>query len=303
MATLAGAQAGRCRRALARLAGDSPRLQGVIRDYLEGDAQAPRPAPRALLADLLIANNAPLSEGLLAEIDEIMVLEGQQTAAAVREVTRDALGEDAAWYRHVGSPGDDSDGVNLVVFKGDIRGIRVDGMVNAANEEGLGCFIPSHRCIDNVLHRAAGPRLRESCRKALAAREKGCELLRPGTTPLVTPGHHLPCNHVLHVTGPCVPGGGRGRPTAEHTRQLQNCYRLCLDAAKEHDMKSIAFCCISTGLFGYPQDLAAATALSTVHEWLEEETNRAAALETIVFVTYLATDNAIYKDIMDRQRL
>ena len=110
--------------------------------------------------------------------------------------------------------------------------------------------------------------------RPLPRAEKGCELLRPGTTPLVTPGHHLPCNHVLHVTGPCVPGG-QGTPTAEHTRQLQNCYRLCLDAAKEHDMKSIAFCCISTGLFGYPQDLAAATALSTVHEWLEEETNRA----------------------------
>ena len=102
---------------------------------------------------------------------------------------------------------------------------------------------------------------------------------------------------------PLRPGGGeRGRPTAEHTRQLQNCYRLCLDAAKEHDMKSIAFCCISTGCSGILKTWRPHGA-GTVHEWLEEETNRAAALETIVFVTYLATDNAIYKDIMDRQRL
>ena len=276
-------------KALQLFAHESTSYGAMVREYLSDPSAQARTPPRDLLGDILIANNAPLTEKVLTQVDDIYTLEASPGLCKiqVRNIDRSSLGDDAVFYSG-------AHGTSLIVFKGDIRCLRVDAMVNAANEDGLGCFQPKHMCIDNVLHRAAGPRLRESCRQGLATREEGIKI-KTGTSPLVTPGYHLPCKKVLHVTGPCL--RNRGLPTALESEQLRSCYRLCLEAAKKHSMKSIAFCCISTGLFGYPQDLAAKAALETVINWVSLEENRQ-VLESIIFVTYLDSDNIIYRRLM-----
>ena len=115
-----------------------------------------------------------------------------------------------------------------------------------------------------------------------------------GAAPLVTPGHALPCKHILHVTGPMVPDH---RPTQTQQDQLRSCYSGCLDAAKANGLKSVAFCCISTGLFGYPQQEAAQVALATVSEWLAQPYNKG-ILDKVVFVTFLQADHAIYQQLL-----
>ena len=276
--------------ALKLLAHESASYGPMLREYLSNPSAQSTTPPRDLLGDVLIANSVPLAEKTLAQVDEIYTLEASPGLCKiqVRNIDRASLGDDAVFYSG-------AHGTNITVFKGDIRCLRVDAMVNAANEDGLGCFQPQHRCIDNVLHRAAGPRLRESCRQGLATREEGIKI-KTGTAPLVTPGYYLSCKKLFHVTGPCL--RNRGLPTALESEQLKSCYRLCLEAAKNHGMKSIAFCCISTGLFGYPQDLAAKAALETTFKWASIEGN-GQALESIIFVTYLDSDNIIYRRLLD----
>jgi|ERR1712086_315269 len=179
------------------------------------------------------------------------------------------------------------DGTRLLLYRGDITKLHgVHAIVNAANDQGEGCFVPAHRCIDNVIHRAAGPRLREECSRAMQAR--GCPL-SAGTAPLVTQAYHLPVTHVLHVTGPQMPKGTR--PTAKAQAQLRSCYEGCLDAAREHGIRSVAFNCISTGLFGYPQEDAAQLAMETVAGWIR---NNPGMMELIVFDVFMAEDQKIY---------
>ena len=157
--------------------------------------------------------------------------------------------------------------VEIVIWRGDICTLRVDAIVNAANGAMLGCFQPSHRCIDNVIHRCAGPRLREACRKVIqtecvdedgddvgASGREGWEL-RTGDARITKAFGNLPSSFVLHTVGPIVPKtflGRATRPTSVHRAQLAQCYKSCLRLADEMGVKSIAFCCISTGLFGYP---------------------------------------------------
>ena len=174
--------------------------------------------------------------------------------------------------------------------RGDICQLSVDAIVNAANEAGLGCFAPSHRCIDNVIHRRAGPALREACREAMARRPASLAQLSAGTVPLVTPAFALPSRFVLHVTGPAISPRGRD-PTEDERRSLASCYTVCMDAARAHGLRSIAFCCISTGLFGYPPEQAAHVALEAVSAWLAAN---AGALDLVVFDTFLETDLALY---------
>jgi hypothetical protein len=138
---------------------------------------------RGVLGDVLIANSRALSESALCVVDTLMEAEAEQPLA----VTPEALGDEGSLWLHHPS------GTQLVVWQGDIRRLSIDAVMNAANEQGLGCFQPSHRCIDNLLHRAAGPRLREAARKGLQQRPSASRSLPPGGAPLVTPGYHLPC--------------------------------------------------------------------------------------------------------------
>lgn len=172
-----------------------------------------------------------------------------------------------------------------VLWEGDIRALGVDAIVNAANAGLTGCFVPGHRCIDNAIHAAAGPRMRDDCDAIVAAQGRP----EPVGEAKVTRGYHLPARYVLHTVGPAV----SGRPDAADQAALASAYRSCLDlAAEAGGIRTVAFCSISTGVFGYPKEEAAPVALRTVAEWLEEHPD---ALDRVVFDVYGKPDEAIYR--------
>lgn len=178
----------------------------------------------------------------------------------------------------------------LAVWRGDITSLEVDAIVNAANSELLGCFVPFHACIDNAIHSAAGPRLREECGRLMAA--QGAPEAT-GTAKL-TRGYHLPARHVLHTVGPIVPRGAG--PSAAQEAQLASCYCACLDlAATVAEVRSVAFCCISTGVFGYPQEPAARVALAAVQGWQAAHPRR---MVRVVFNVFTGRDEAIYAALL-----
>lgn len=146
----------------------------------------------------------------------------------------------------------------LALWQGDITTLRIGAIVNAANEQGLGCFQPDHRCIDNVIHRAAGPRLRASCARELQRRSEVWRGRLPTGEAMVTPGFGLPADFVVHTPG----------PVGEDPKALAACYRNVLELCRGQRIRTVAFCCISTGLFGYPSDRAAEVAVRTVRDWL-----------------------------------
>ena len=177
---------------------------------------------------------------------------------------------------------------NIAVWKGDITTLAADAIVNAANSQLLGCWVPGHHCIDNAIHTFAGVQLRLECAAIMKA--QGHE--EPTGQAKVTSAYNLPSSMVIHTVGPIVEGG---KPTEQHKRLLAACYRNCLDAAAERHCKSIAFCCISTGVFGFPQEEAAPIAVDTVRTWLRE--NPEADMH-VVFDVYLDEDEEIYQGIL-----
>ena len=149
----------------------------------------------------------------------------------------------------------------LILWQGDITRLDADAIVNAANSALLGCFRPGHSCIDNVIHSAAGLQLREEC--AAIMRRQGHE--EPAGQAKITGGFNLPARHILHTVGPIISG-----PLTEEDRELlASCYRSCLKLAEENGLNSVAFCCISTGVFRFPREEAARIAVETVRETLQ----------------------------------
>lgn len=149
---------------------------------------------------------------------------------------------------------------NIYLWKGDITTLKCGAIVNAANSGMTGCYQPCHNCIDNCIHTFAGVRLRLKCAEIMKA--QGHE--EPIGTAKITPAYNLPCDYVIHTVGPIV----QGRLTEKHCELLKSCYQSCLELAVLNGIKSIAFCCISTGVFGFPQDKAAEIAVQTVREFL-----------------------------------
>lgn len=149
-------------------------------------------------------------------------------------------------------------GVSL--FKGDIATLNADVIVNAANSAMLGCFHPLHNCIDNVIHSAAGVQVRLDCNDIM----KGSEAENGEV--IVTKAYNLPAKFIFHTVGPIV----RDKVTEKNKTDLKKCYLSCLEKADELNLKSIAFCCISTGVFGYPKKEAATLAVRTVKEYLSD---------------------------------
>ena len=149
---------------------------------------------------------------------------------------------------------------NIYLWKGDITTLKCDAIVNAANSGMTGCYHPCHNCIDNCIHTFAGVRLRLKCAEIMKA--QGHE--EPTGTAKITPAYDLPCQYVIHTVGPIV----QGRLTEKHCELLKSCYQSCLELAVLNGIKSLAFCCISTGVFGFPQDKAAEIAVQTVREFL-----------------------------------
>ena len=171
----------------------------------------------------------------------------------------------------------------LTIWQGDITRLKVDAIVNAANAQALGCWAPLHNCIDNCILSAAGIRLRKECADKMQGR-----LLATGDA-FITQGYNLPARHVIHTVGPIIPDG---IPTKEQEEQLAQCYRSCLDLAEQNGLESIAFCCISTGVFHFPNELAAKIAIETVKSYPRH------ALKTIVFNVFLDKDRDIYQQLL-----
>ncbi|MBR5906385.1 MAG: protein-ADP-ribose hydrolase [Bacteroidales bacterium] len=175
----------------------------------------------------------------------------------------------------------------LVEWQGDITRLKVDAIVNAANSRMLGCFVPMHRCIDNAIHSAAGVQLRLACEEMMQGTEE------PTGSARITPGFNLPAKFVLHTVGPIVT---TARPLRQQEVQLASCYRSCLGLADKNGLGSIAFCCISTGEFRFPNDLACEIAVRTVREYLASHPET--KLKTIVFNTFKDVDHERYRNAL-----
>ena len=175
----------------------------------------------------------------------------------------------------------------LFLRQGDITALRCDAIVNAANSGLLGCFQPCHSCIDNIIHTMSGVQLRLACQEIM--RRQGHE--EPAGRAKITPGFNLPCRYVIHTVGPIV----NGPLTGTHEELLASCYRSCLDLAKENSVGSIAFCCISTGVFAFPQQRAAEIAVRTVTEWLAEHPD---GVNRVIFNVFKDEDREIYEQLL-----
>ena len=174
----------------------------------------------------------------------------------------------------------------LYLWRGDITTLKIGAIVNAANSGLTGCYQPCHSCIDNAIHTAAGIQLRAEC--AAIMQEQGHA--EPAGKAKITRAYNLPCDFVIHTVGPIV----HGKLTERDCVQLANCYKSCLSIAQENGVGSIAFCCISTGVFCFPAEKAAEIAVRTVREWLSETKS---ALK-VVFNVFSENDEAIYRRIL-----
>lgn len=174
----------------------------------------------------------------------------------------------------------------LILWRGDITTLKADAIVNAANSALRGCFVPCHSCVDNIIHSVSGIQLRLACDELMA--RQGHE--EPTGKAKITPAFNLPCRYVLHTVGPIV----HGRLTEQHCRQLEGCYQSCMELAADNGLKSIAFCCISTGEFHFPQKKAVEIAVQTVTDFLQADTQ----IERVIFNVFKQEDYDIYKDLI-----
>lgn len=212
----------------------------------------------------------PAGDELLALQDEL--LQGLLAERGVHEIAEAEV-----------SPAD----TRLRLWRGDITTLATDAIVNAANSQMLGCWVPGHHCIDNAIHTFAGIQLRLACARVMA--EQGHE--EPTGQAKVTDAYNLPSRRVIHTVGPIA----NGYPTPRHRVQLASCYRSCLDAAANEGLGSIAFCCISTGIFGFPQREAAQIAVRTVSTWIDEHD----VDMTVVFNVFGEDDERIYRELLN----
>ena len=174
----------------------------------------------------------------------------------------------------------------LYLWQGDITTLKCDAIVNAANSGLTGCYIPNHRCIDNAIHTYAGVELRLACEAIIRAQGH----LEPTGRAKITPAFNLPCKYVLHTVGPIIGSQVTDRDKA----LLASCYRSCLELAAMYDLESVAFCCISTGEFHFPNDLAADIAVGTVKEFLKQQTS----VKKVIFNVFKDLDKQIYRRLL-----
>lgn len=235
---------------------------------IPADVQGQKKLLRALMN---IRMPKPVSGEFLKIQDEYLAFE------------RDAAGiVDAALLPSV--PGNE----RLVLWQGDITVLKCDAIVNAANSGMCGCFRPLHSCEDNIVHSKAGIALRLKCNDII--QKQGHE--EPAGSAKITPAYNLPGKYVLHTVGPIIE---TGHPNEKQEAQLASCYRSCLELAAESGCKSIAFCCISTGVFRFPNQLAAEIAVKTVKGFLAEDTR----IERVIFDVFKDLDKKIYETLLE----
>lgn len=176
------------------------------------------------------------------------------------------------------------DGIYL--WQGDITTLRCDVIVNAANSGMTGCYVPNHRCIDNCIHSFAGVQLRLECDEIMTKQGYG----EPTGQAKITKSYNLPCKYIIHTVGPII----NGKLTSEDCDLLESCYKSCLELAVKNNLDSIAFCCISTGEFHFPNDKAAQIAVKTVEEFMKKETS----LKKVIFNVFKDMDKEIYRKLL-----
>ena len=180
----------------------------------------------------------------------------------------------------------------IKLYYGDLCELKIDAIVNAANSEMLGCFIPNHRCIDNAIHTFSGIQLRSFCHHLME--EQGRK--EPVGKAKITPAFNLPSKYIIHTVGPFLPPGQKVTPLREQL--LAGCYKSCLEAAREVGLSTIAFCGISTGEFGFPKEPAVRIAVDTVNKWLQDMSSTM----TVVFSTYTKEDQSIYQKLLSGEQ-
>ena len=184
----------------------------------------------------------------------------------------------------------------LYLWQGDITTLAADAIVNAANSAMTGCYIPNHRCIDNAIHTFAGVQLRQYCHAYMQeqAGKKGASYAEPTGQAMLSPAYNLPSKFILHTVGPIVGDA----LTEEDGKLLASCYTSCLNLASKHQLESIAFCCISTGEFHFPNDRAAEIAIRTVRDWLIRHPS--STVTKVVFNVFKNEDLAIYRSLLQK---
>lgn len=178
----------------------------------------------------------------------------------------------------------------IYLWQGDITTLRCDAIVNAANSGMTGCYQPCHNCIDNCIHTYAGIQLRNYCQDLMVKQRHE----EPTGQAKITPGFNLPCKYVLHTVGPTV----RGELTIEHERLLASCYESCLTLADENGLNSIAFCCISTGVFMFPNKRAAEIAVKTVMDYRKKYNSKM----EVIFNVWKDIDYEIYRELLGKYK-
>lgn len=227
-------------------------------------------AQRRLLRSLMnVRPPMPLKGDFIAAQDEL--LSAERTAKGIVEA--DSLPAVTAHPQ-------------ISVWQGDITRLRADAIVNAANSALLGCFHPCHGCIDNAIHSAAGLQLRNECHARMTAQGHP----EPTGQAKLTKGYNLPARYVLHTVGPIV----GHRVTQQDRQALASCYRSCLQLSAEHGLHSVAFCCISTGEFHFPNEEAAEIAVNTVTEFLKQDTS----IKKVIFNVFKDLDADIYRALL-----
>jgi len=266
------------------------RLDYLLREFKEdsvryrdlevsGDYTEKRMALRSLMN---IRMPGELAEEVVRVQDEFLSEEAEEKGI----VTLDEIPDIAKQYgsRHLFAD-------KISIWQGDITRLQVGAIVNAANSQMLGCFVPCHRCIDNAIHSAAGIKLREECSHYMKRRKMqyGSRYEEPTGQAVLTKGYNLPAKYVIHTVGPIV----GGRLTQALRDDLRNCYRNVLQCCVENQIRSVAFCCISTGEFHFPNDEAAKIAVETVTDFLkmyEPEFDR------IIFNVFKDIDRELYEE-------
>lgn len=175
---------------------------------------------------------------------------------------------------------------DIYIWKGDITRLKVGAIVNAANSGMTGCYQPCHNCIDNCIHTYAGIQLRFKCAEIME--EQGYE--EPTGQAKITLAYNLPCDYVIHTVGPIV----QGKLTEKHEKLLASCYQSCLEIADVNRVDSIAFCCISTGVFMFPNKRAAEIAVKTMKEYKE----KTGSSIKVIFNVFKEQDEEIYRELL-----
>lgn len=177
----------------------------------------------------------------------------------------------------------------IYLWQGDISTLECDAIVNAANSGMTGCYVPNHKCIDNCIHTFAGIQLRLECNSLM--QKQG--FLEPTGKAKITKAYNLPCKYILHTVGPII----TGKVSKNDEELLKSCYNSCLELANQNNLESIAFCCISTGEFHFPNEKAAKIAIQTVKEFLNENSNNS-SIKKVIFNVFKDEDKKIYEQLL-----